>query len=87
MKQYCRYCANCHYGDFVYCEIIRNTMREEKAKRPNKCKHFVFNPLDVFCPFDEDGKPRIYKPQKYTKKERNEIIDNNLKQLLDFNEN
>ena len=48
MKQYCRYCAYCVYGDVAYCEVHNETMSEQKAKRVNKCKDFVFNELDVF---------------------------------------
>ena len=61
MKQYCRYCSHCIYGDFVYCEENEETMSEEKAKRVNKCKHFEFNEMDVF---DSDKK---YKPRKSKK--------------------
>ena len=83
MNQYCRYCNHCHYGDFCYCDVKKRTMSDKKAQRVNRCKDFEFNPLDVFCPYDEDGKPNYYKPQKHTKKERNEIIDNNLKALTE----
>lgn len=46
MKQYCRYCANCVYGDAVYCEILKDTMSEKKAKSVNKCKHFELNEIE-----------------------------------------
>ena len=48
MKQYCRYCSNCIVGDAVYCEALKITMSEEKAKRVNRCNEFVFNEIDVF---------------------------------------
>lgn len=58
MKQYCRYCSNCIVGDAVYCEALKMTMTEEKVKRVNRCKGFVFNEIDVF-----DLEKR-YKPRK-----------------------
>lgn len=61
MKQYCRYCSNCIVGDAVYCEALNKTMSEEKAKRLNRCKEFVFNEIDVF-----DLEKR-YKPRKEKK--------------------
>ena len=48
MKQYCRYCANCIYGDVVQCDKINKMMSESQAKTVNHCKHFVFNEIDVF---------------------------------------
>ena len=50
MKQYCRYCSHCSYGDVVYCEKLKITMSEEKAKRINRCKDFEFLEIDVFNP-------------------------------------
>ena len=50
MKQYCRYCSHCHYGDVAYCEKLKRTMSDEKAKRINKCKNFDFLEIDVFNP-------------------------------------
>ena len=64
MKQYCRYCSNCIVGDAVYCEALNKTMSEEKAKRVNRCKEFVFNEIDVF-----DLEKR-YKPRKEKMKQR-----------------
>lgn len=61
MKQYCRYCNHCINGDAVYCEALNKTMSEEKAKRLNRCKEFVFNEIDVF-----DLEKR-YKPRKEKK--------------------
>lgn len=48
MKQYCRYCSHCHYGDVAYCEKLERTMSDEKAKRINQCKYFDFLGIDVF---------------------------------------
>lgn len=64
MKQYCRYCNHCIVGDVVYCEVLKITMSEEKAKRVNRCKEFVFNEIDVF-----DLEKR-YKPRKTKMKQR-----------------
>ena len=50
MKQYCRYCSHCHYGDVAYCEKLERTMSDEKAKRINQCKNFNFLGIDVFNP-------------------------------------
>ena len=50
MKQYCRYCSHCHYGDVAYCEKLQRTMSDEKAKRINQCKYFDFLEIDVFNP-------------------------------------
>ncbi|MCI9092632.1 MAG: hypothetical protein HFF36_02440 [Coprobacillus sp.] len=59
MKQYCRYCSNCSICvDCVCCDVKDKYMNYEQAKRVNKCKHFEFNPIDVF---DSD---RTYKPRK-----------------------
>ena len=50
MKQYCRYCSHCNYGDVAYCEKLKRTMSDEKAKRINQCKDFDFLEIDVFNP-------------------------------------
>ncbi len=60
MKQYCRYCANCVYGDFVYCCEHKKEMSESTAKTVNKCKDFIFNSIDALGG-DLDKK---YKPRK-----------------------
>lgn len=60
MKQYCRYCANCVYGDVVWCDELRKIMLESSAKSVNHCKHFVFNEIDVFD-LDKKYKPRAAK--------------------------
>ena len=60
MKQYCRYCANCVQvdDDIYYCERSTATFEGAKARRANKCKNFVFNPIDVF------DLERKYKPRE-----------------------
>lgn len=63
MKQYCRYCSHCVYGDVVYCEVLNDTMSEKKAKRVNKCKHFELNEIDVF------NINKTYKSKQTKKKE------------------
>ena len=50
MKQYCRYCSHSNYGDVAYCEKLKRTMSDEKAKRINQCKDFDFLEIDVFNP-------------------------------------
>lgn len=61
MKQYCRYCVNCIYGDVVWCDELNKIMSESSAKTVNHCKHFVFNEIDVFD-LDKKYKPRAEKP-------------------------
>ena len=61
MKQYCRYCVNCIYGDVVWCDELNKMMSESQAKTVNHCKHFVFNEIDVFD-LDKKYKPRAEKP-------------------------
>lgn len=58
MKQYCRYCSHCCYGDVVYCGFKKTTMSEESAKCVNQCKYFDFNPIDVF------NHDKVYMPRK-----------------------
>lgn len=58
MKQYCRYCTFCSYGDVCYCDAKKKTMSEEAAKKLNNCEDFDFNPFDVFNP------ERQYKSRK-----------------------
>ena len=72
MKKYCRYCAYCCYGDIPYCEIKKQTMSEEKIKRVNNCKKFLFNEIDVLNPF------HTYSPHKSKK------IDNKQLTLFDL---
>ena len=47
MKQYCRYCANCTYGDGAYCDVKKKVMRDSTIRSINKCKYFEFNEIDV----------------------------------------
>lgn len=66
MKQYCRYCAHCHYADGVYCDVKNEQITESKAKAVNQCKDFVFNEIDVFY---EGDMTKVYKPRKPKKKQ------------------
>lgn len=80
MKQYCRYCCNAldyngEATDFI-CDANAQCGNNgagqfydaKKAKRPNKCKYFEFNPLDVF--YTTYGE-KEYKPRdKYKKREQ-----------------
>lgn len=61
MKQYCRYCAHCHYADDVYCDIKNGRISESKAKAVNHCKDFEFNEIDVFYAGDMT---KVYKPKE-----------------------
>ena len=75
MNQYCRYCANAvdyngEAKDFVCMAVApcgANGAGEfysaKKAKRINKCKHYVHNGLDIFRA-DENGEPIEYKPRE-----------------------
>ncbi len=64
MKQYCRYCSHCHYGDVAYCDKLERTMSDEKAKRINQCKYFDFLEIDVFNPNNS------YKERQKNKKDK-----------------
>lgn len=61
MTQYCRYCAHMFSGDANYCEVKERTFTDEQICRTNKCKDFLFNPIDVLT-------HEIYKPRKLRKK-------------------
>lgn len=58
MKQYCRYCSNCSYGDCAYCSVKSKVMNDDAIKRVNKCKDFEFNEIDVL------NENKRYKPRK-----------------------
>ena len=75
MLQYCRYCSNAidyngEATDFL-CEAeapcgnngAGKFYPASKAKRPNKCPHFSFNPNDLFR-YDERGNFVQYKPRE-----------------------
>ena len=64
MKQYCRYCSHCHYGDVAYCDKLERTMSDEKAKRINQCKYFYFLEIGVFNPNNS------YKERQKNKKDK-----------------
>ncbi|MBQ1442018.1 MAG: hypothetical protein IIZ08_08910 [Clostridia bacterium] len=73
MKQYCRYCVhaldyNGEATDFVCMAKAPcgnngagQFYKASEAKRPNKCKYFEFNPMDVF--YTTYGE-REYKPRQ-----------------------
>ena len=63
MKQYCRYCCHCSYGDVPYCKIRDITMSEKQIKRVNNCGCFDFCEIDVLNP-GKIYKPRIEKVYK-----------------------
>lgn len=65
IKQYCRYCGYCVYGDVVWCDKLDKSMAESTAKRANTCKHFIFCESDVFNP-----------EHKYKPLEKKEKFDN-----------
>ena len=69
MKQYCRYCSHCSYGDVAYCNKLEKTMSEEKAKRINRCKDFEFLEIDVFNP------DHTYKERQKKEEEQMSIFD------------
>ena len=72
IKQYCRYCGYCVYGDVVWCDKLDKEMSEASAKRANTCKHFTFCEGDVFNPLHK------YKPMQ-----KREKIDNGQLELFD----
>ena len=59
MKQYCRYCNHLVTGNGIYCTEKEQSMSEASTKRVNRCKEFLFNPMDAY---DLD---RTYKPREY----------------------
>ena len=58
MKQYCRYCANCTYGDGAYCGVKKKVMRNSTIRSTNNCKDFEINEIDVL------NNDKTYKPRK-----------------------
>lgn len=87
MNQYCRYC--CHALDYngegvdFICEAAAPCGNNgagkfysvDKAKRINKCKHFIFNENDIFR-YDANGNFAIYKPRDdYKVRERGTVLD------------
>ena len=57
MKQYCRYCANCTYGDGAYCGVKKKVMRNSTIRSTNNCKDFEFNEIDGLN-YDKTYQPR-----------------------------
>ncbi|MBR6030184.1 MAG: hypothetical protein IKP40_13960 [Clostridia bacterium] len=45
MKQYCRYCAFCCYGDVAYCTEFDRPMSDAQIKRANQCERFALSGL------------------------------------------
>lgn len=86
MRQYCRYCAyaldyNGEGDDFVclaHAPCGANGAGQmydaSKAKRPNKCKHYEHNGLDIFS-MDENGNFRPYKPRTQSREKTPENAD------------
>ncbi len=74
MIQYCRYCVNANgykgEGEDFLCDAngpcgnhgAGAFYEAKKAKRPNKCAYFEFNPHDIFR-VDSDGNFEEYKPR------------------------
>ena len=70
MKQYCRYCAFCTYGDVAYCGVYEWTMTDGAIRKENHCKSFVYSELgDV-----ESGKQ--YRPRREKTQEENLVRKN-----------
>lgn len=53
MKQYCRYCSFCCYGDAPYCTAKETVLSESTLRKVNHCKEFDLSPLGNV----ETGKP------------------------------
>ena len=68
IKQYCRYCAFCCYGDIPYCTEHDKELTEKYIKRENHCADFVLSEMgDV-----ETGKP--YNPRRKDKQNNYEQL-------------
>lgn len=73
IKQYCRYCAFCSYGDIAYCGEYDKTMSDSTIRRENHCKRFAYSELgDV-----ETGKQ--YQPRREKTQEEIDLIKNQVK--------
>lgn len=63
IKQYCRYCAFCCYGDIPYCTYFDKELSDSGIRKQNHCKAFDLSPLgDV-----ESG--RQYQPREHRRKD------------------
>ena len=63
MKQYCRYCGSCIFGDCYYCTDKQRVLTESEVKRANHCDSFNLSDLgDV-----DTGKQ--YKPKEPKRKQ------------------
>lgn len=59
MRQYCRYCAFCVYGDCLYCSFHNKTLSETYATHTNTCNNFALSDMgDVIT-------GRQYRPHRY----------------------
>ena len=47
-RHICRYCAYLVTSNGIYCGELNKEMGEKSAKKPNKCKHFLFCEFDSF---------------------------------------
>lgn len=66
MKQYCRYCVHCYYGDVIYCDVKEVTMSDSKAKHTNNCKSFDFCEIDALMENDKPYTERTMKQKNKT---------------------
>ncbi len=57
-RQYCRYCSNMVCGDANYCTVRKACYSDKTIKRTNKCKDFVFNPIDALGENEKGYQPR-----------------------------
>lgn len=63
IKQYCRYCSFCCYGDIPYCTHFDKELSDSGIRKQNHCEAFDLSPLgDV-----ESG--RQYQPREHRKKD------------------
>lgn len=65
MKQYCRYCADCHAIDdgLYYCNVKEKIFNESKIIRPTNCKDYSYIPLDAIT------------DKEHIIKERQQLVD------------
>lgn len=66
MKQYCRYCSSCVFGDVPYCDVQSKILTESYIKRENHCKDYGFCNIDAIS-----GKE--YTPRKQNNKKKSEM--------------
>lgn len=69
MKQYCKFCALCIFGDAYYCTFFDKVLSESSVKRANNCKEFVLSQLgDVIT-----GKQYMPRKQKESDVDENQM--------------